>query len=133
MIAINGKEYPLIRRFENADLVSLNRWYDLRGQPVVSLSALPSIGYFAEDMAAGFLYQTDSCIAMLDAYVTNPLTYPKDRDQALDEITECLLIDAKDFGFRKVLAFTQVEAVVKRAQRHGLQMIGPMILLSQEI
>ncbi len=129
---VSGIEFHGLRRYENRDLEQLNRWYDLRHCPKVDNSLLPGVGFIADEMAAGFLYQTDSSLCLLDGYVSNPLTYKEDRDKALNCITQALLTEAKRLGFKKILAFTTVEAIATRAMINGFHLEGPQILLTQE-
>ncbi|WP_224240619.1 hypothetical protein [Hyalangium gracile] len=99
------------------------RWFELFNETMVP-EALPQTGYIVPGIAAGFLYRTDSSVAWVESLIAFKEA-PKDvRDRALDAIVVALCRDARKLGFKTVLGSTQLEAVVKRAQRLGWDYMG---------
>lgn len=85
---------------------------------------LPKVGFISPGVAAGFLYQTDSCVAIIDGYISNPVLNRADRDEALDEVTQALLNKAKELGFTHVKCETKLTSIGARAERHGFVPLG---------
>jgi hypothetical protein len=121
----------MIRRFQSEDVMELDSWHELYGmRPIESL---PRVGFIEPGVAAGFLYQTDSDIALLEGYVTNPKAPSDQRHFALDGITEKLLECAEDLGFRTVWAITKDAGISVRAQKHKMTRLGSFTVLVKEL
>jgi hypothetical protein len=99
------------------------RWFQLFGETMVP-EALPQTGYIVPGVAAGFLYRTDSSVCWVESLVANKEVPKEERTRALDAIVIALCQDAKKLGFKLVLGSTQLDAVVKRAQRLGWSYMG---------
>lgn len=115
------------------DFDELGRWYLARWGSVPHKSLFPPIGFIVEGIAAGFLYLTDSSIAIIDGYISNPETDSKTRSDALNAITEALIGFAKNRGIMRLKCATQSEAIKKRAESHGFKCIGTYTTLILEI
>lgn len=122
-----------MRLFKAEDLVDVNAWYVGHGMPALRPSVVPKVGLVQPGVAAGFLYETDSGICMLEGYVTSPEAGPKARNAALDEITDSLLGYAQEIGFKHAIAICRDSAVEKRAAKHGFGMLGRFALMAKEI
>jgi len=81
--------------------------------------SLPQTGFIIPGKAAGFLYRTDSCIAMIENLVAAPGLSKEERSEAVDLVVKAISDEAKKLGFSVLLGYTQLDAVVKRAERHG--------------
>jgi hypothetical protein len=122
-----------MRVFRRDDLEAVNGWFSGHRQPPMVPAALPTLGLIEPGVAAGFLYETDSTMAMVEGYVTNPDAAPADRNAALDEITEALLDCAKDQRFKHVIAICRDDSIEKRAERHGFKLLGRYALMAREV
>lgn len=90
--------------------------------------ALPEIGVVISSpdgkvgICAGFLYRTDSAIAMLEWVVSNPeYSEKEERSQALDLLLEQILCRATDNGYKLVYAFLGNERLIKRYTDAGFE------------
>lgn len=91
-------------------------------------------GFIVDDVAAGFLMQTDAGVAYLENYISNPDARPKQVATAIDQITAALLGLARAKGFEYVAAFTALSSIEKRAQRLGMSLHDePYALLTKEL
>ena len=91
-------------------------------------------GYIVEDVAAGFVMQTDAGIAFLENYISNPDARPRDVAKAVDQISEALMGFAKDAGFEYIGALTVLRSIQKRAKRLGLSLHDtPYAMLSKAL
>jgi hypothetical protein len=96
------------------------RWMEAWGQ-TISPDALPTTGFIVPGIAAGFLYRTDSSIAWIEGLVASRDISAEIRGLALDEIVRALRAEARRSGFKILLGYTQLQAVVDRALRHGFK------------
>lgn len=92
------------------------RFYDL--EPIVP-EFLPPTGFVVQGLAMGFLYKTDTRIALLETLVSNGYAPRAQRDAATDAVVAAILEAARAGGFHIIQGYTTVGAVVDRALRHG--------------
>jgi hypothetical protein len=107
------------RRFEREDLFAINAWYKARGLPGVTLDTLPIIGQIVPNVAAGFLYLTDSSIALIEGVIANPDVIPEVRDIALDMIDLAITEDARRMGATHLIAVCVSPRLLKRSEHLG--------------
>lgn len=110
-----------MRRYKKSDYPDIGTWYAKKGLNRPAPESLAKVGFIEPGVAAGFLYKCEGGFALLDGYVANPESDKEERDKALDEITAALLAHAEEKGFRCVLAYTELEAVSRRAEKHGMR------------
>lgn len=113
-----------MRLYEADDYAVLKSWFQARGMATPPPSALPALGVIVDNAAAGFLIQSDTSVAVIDFYISNPKIEAHRRDAALDHVTETLFKHAKRLGFKYVKCTTRLEAIAKRAKTHGFNEIG---------
>lgn len=121
------------RAISEWDLCEIADWHGARGIVPPDRELYPRIGFIVSGVAAGFLFRTDSGICFLDGYISNPNTDREAREKALDEITDRLLLAAKDHGFTKAMAYTQNAAVRRRCERYEFSPGGDYSLYIREI
>ena len=103
------------RRFNfPEDLNQLNRFCESRAMPCYTRDSLPQAGVIVDDLACGFLYQTDSSVAFIESIVT-PKTNDANRVKALDMVCAELVDIAKALGYKNVIAITNSNSMVQRA------------------
>jgi hypothetical protein len=122
-----------LRAFNPLDLDEMNRWYDLRGEPGVKIEMLPRLGFLAPGIAAGFLYQTDSALALVEGLVSNPEALLCKRAKALHLILGALTDAAKDFGFKLVIGSSKKTGPVALTLRQGFRKIGSFEMVVKEV
>ena len=93
----------------------IQSWYRERSLPVPEAPMLPVIGFVEEGVAAGFLVRTDTTLALLDGFVTNPAAQSNHKDIALDDIVDAIIEEARFLGFTALMAITKSEAIKARA------------------
>lgn len=89
----------------------------------VNMKTLPKIGYIAllnkQPIAAGFLRRLEGGYAQLDTLVSNPYYGSQIRHQGIHLVVDRLLEDAKDMKLSGILAFTEDQGILKRAEALG--------------
>ncbi len=106
----------------------VRRWYEYHGEEL-PLEALPPTGFIIPWKAAGFLYRTDSCMAFIEGLVASTALSREERSQALDAIVLAIIHEARRLGFKSLLGYTGLDAVVKRAERLGFSLVEKDIQL----
>lgn len=123
----------VIRSYYRADLSDLQDWLELRGLPRAEAHWFPSIGFIAPGLAVGFLFQTDSSLAFLDNYISNPTADSFRVGRAVSKITDRLLAKAEQLGFDYVKCATDKGSVKKMALRKGFKNVGEHTCFFKEI
>jgi hypothetical protein len=72
-----------------------------------------------EPVAAGFLRHIEKQYALLDSLITNPLSAPHLRDQAINAVVGKLILTAKKQGVLKILATSTDEHTLLRSRKFG--------------
>ena len=99
----------------------VKQWCRSRKLPITMLQLLPTHGVIVPDVAVAFLYRTDSKIAYVDGFVSNPEATVVSRTEAFDAITIALEVLARRLGFSHLWVFTRRNGVVALAGRHGFE------------
>lgn len=121
------------RRFLTEDFKQISEWMSERSLGVPRGTRLSSTGIIVDNVAAGFLYVTNSEVAIIDCFISNPKADKIDRGNALDEITEALLKLALRYGARIVKCDSQLPSIQERALRHGFTESGTYSSFSKEL
>lgn len=106
------------------DFDEISKWCEARGHKMPDRSLFPRTGFIIDGTAVGFLYFTDSAVAIIDCYISNPDADSKTRSDALDAITVALTQCARFHKCKVIKCDTKLEAIKQRALRHGFKMLG---------
>lgn len=118
-----------VRPYEPKDLDAINRWYVAHGKAPITDDLLPATGAIVDDVAAGFLYSTDSAVSVLDGFVTSPDAPLRRRFEALLGIIDHLSSVAKENGAQRVVGFTRSHGMERLVQRLGFARKGDYSLM----
>lgn len=108
-----------IRLVEKKDLKIIADWYKNHGQEAEQADFLSDIGFIVDNIAAAFLYTTNSSVCWIESYISNPESNKKDRKKALDLITEAIIQKAKDLGFMAIICFIDLKTTYQRCLDYG--------------
>jgi hypothetical protein len=128
-----GELYTFVRAYRDEDFDELASWYEAWGQKVPKKEFLPSLGYIAEGVAAGFMYNVENKLGLIDFYISNPKSKTSMRDSALDHITRLLICDAGFKNLKAVTTTTKLQAIKERAKKHNFDNIGECTMLFRGI
>lgn len=101
----------------------ITEWYINRKQNMLPLEYLPETGFIVPNICAGFLYKTDSKLALIENYISCPKSDKETRSNALDLVTKSLIDEAKKYDFNVIMALTKLDSVRKRAEKSGFQTV----------
>jgi hypothetical protein len=111
---------PQVERFVlQTHYPTLVRWYEGQGQKPPPVEALPQSGFVVPGAVAGFLYRTDSCVAVVEGLIANPEIDLAARRRGLDLLSHALIDEARKLGFKTMTASTTFDAVIQRALAFG--------------
>ena len=96
----------------------VKHWLQLWNETMTP-EALPKTGFIIPGKAVGFLYRTDSSLALIENLVAAPGLSREERSEAVDAIVAAVCAEAAKQGFKMLLGYTVLDAVVKRAERFG--------------
>lgn len=98
----------------------LKKWY--KGWNLPDNSYLMSdLGLIVPDVAAIFLFTTNSKMCLLDGLICNPKSDKQERDECINKMIEVMIHQAKELGFKYIMGTTQFPHVLERAKQHGFQ------------
>lgn len=99
------------------DYEVLKTWWEARGMDYIPERFLSGFGVMVENVASGFIYKTDSCMAIIENFISNPNTPKEIRDQAIDQIIQLLLDYAATQGIESLVAFSDLPVIIERAKK----------------
>jgi hypothetical protein len=112
----------------------VERWWRLHGVAPVEPGFLSDEGFIVPGIAAGWLYLTNSKMALIENLTANPEVDEATRSEAIDRVVRRIVDEAQDFGAKVICGFTQIPAVIGRAERLGFQKNkGVYVLVSKGI
>lgn len=94
-------------------------WCRGRDVPPTILELRPEIGLIIPGYVVGFLYQTDSPVAMIEGVVANPDTEESARFRAIWEFSVAMLDLARDLGYLEVWGYGAVPSMRDMCLRLG--------------
>jgi len=121
----------MLRLVNHADYKTIDDWYLSRGQN--TLRQFPKLGYIMPGVAAGFVYQTDSDICLVEGFVSNPKAPARKVFKAFDSITIACLKTSGAMGYTRVFAFTQKRSIKSLALRHCFTSRGDFMIFEKEM
>ena len=99
-----------------ATFCAWTRWYEMTPLPI---QFLPQSGFVVDGVAMGFMYRTDSKMALIENLAANPKLPRETRTQGLDAVVTAIAEEGRALGFEVLIGYTNVNAVIQRALRHG--------------
>lgn len=99
-----------------ATFCAWTRWYQMQPLP---LQFLPQSGFVVEGVAMGFLYRTDSKMALIENLAANPKLPRETVTLGLDAVVTAIADEGRALGFEVLIGYTNVKAIIERALRHG--------------
>lgn len=123
-----------VRRFELADYLIICEWWKDWNQPIPSLEILPQNGLIIPNVAALFLYKTDSTLCLVENLVTNKNYREKDRHDLINKLFDEVFLLAKEIGFKHVVSFSENRFVIQRlTKNHQYKTADKFKLLTKEL
>lgn len=121
-----------MRYVEDEDFLEINAWRAARKAAILPADFYGPFGMIVPGVAAGWLSLTDSKVALLENFVTNPKASKEDRNHAITEISACLERIAHQKGYRYLMAITKNPWIAKVARGLDFKSCGTSEILGKE-
>lgn len=111
------------------DLLKSNDYLNIS---TVNMKTLPKIGYVAllggHPIAAGFLRRVEGGYAQIDTLTSNKHFGSQIRHQGIKVVIDALIQDAKDLKLHGIIAFTQDDGILSRAEALGFKALTHQLI-----
>lgn len=97
----------------------LKTWLDQWKLSHKVIDILPTTGWIIEDIAALFVYETNSKICFIECMISNKKMDKEVVNHALDILVKSTIINMRGKGYKYIGANTTYKSVVDRAKKHG--------------
>ncbi len=114
----------MITKYTPKDYPILCKWYAARKLATPSSDGLSTLGFIADNRVAGFLYLTNSNIALIDGLISNPDTSAELRKESLVRLAGTLVDTAMTLGYTNIIAVTKSSSVKRICERLGFRNDG---------
>jgi hypothetical protein len=105
------------------DYGTLSKWWIDWDWAVLPPALLPKIGIIVsnggEDVAAAFLYKTDSCVCWAENFISSRTSKRENRQGAIEFLVKVLSEVAKENGFSIMMSSIQHEGLIKKLLNCG--------------
>lgn len=106
-------------------------WYHARNLPAPLPEELPELGFIVDSKVAGWVARTDSCVALIDTYISNPHSTPGSRKAAMEKLTGVLLDTATSLGYTKIVCLA-TPRLAKMGEKFGLIETDQRVVIAEE-
>lgn len=123
----------MIERWKpKAHYKAIASWYHARDLEAPIPDAIPDIGYIVDGKVAGWLHRTDTNMAIIDTYISNPHSTRSSRRHAVELLTATLLDAAGVMGCNKVICLVSIPDHNKLASKYNLKETGQQVFTLEE-
>lgn len=100
---------------------TLKRWYEARGKETFNRHLISDLGYMVDGRVAGWLYLTNSNIAMIECIISDPGTVPSLRKESLNKLVGHLIDTAVNLGYIHIWGISKHPSIEKVAEKYGFK------------
>lgn len=109
-----------MREFERPqDLLTINKWLSTYDMGDLCADDIPDVGFIVDDVACGFLCETNTSVCFIEGFITNPLALSDQRNKAIWEIADAVLQVAKSSGYKRCILLSNDKTVLNRGKILG--------------
>lgn len=110
-----------ITRYKSSHYKAIASWYKARNLQAPPRESLSDMGYIVDERVAGWLYLTNSNIALIEGVISNPFTVPSLRKQSLRKLAGLLVDSALTLGYTTINISTNHPTIEKLAKDMGFK------------
>ena len=123
----------MVRAYTADDYKFVVEWMESRALDPLPKDVIPEIGGIVDGIAVGFIYKTDSKMAYMEHYISNPFAERHSRKQAMQMVTAYLIKQARDAGFTYLYANSDKTTICTLAKENGFKYIGNQLAFLREL
>lgn len=121
-----------VREYEHKDYSQIEEWADQYG--IVQREAgLPKTGFIIDNVAAGFIYATDSDCCWIENVIANKKATKEEKAEAFDLLVPALMQKAEELGFRVAYATTNNVKLILKCKEYGAIVKPLQMLLTKHL
>lgn len=96
-------------------------WYEKHKMTAPNKHLLSDLGYMVDGRVAGWLYVTNSGIAMIENIISDPDSVPSLRRESLDKLVGFMVDVALSLGYTTIVGLTKHPQIFKLGNKFGFQ------------
>ncbi len=123
----------IVRAYEPKDFAQISHWAKTHWDTDYSEDQFPKTGFIVDDVAAFFMYTTDSTVCFLENMVSNREACPVTRDRAIELLILKAFDHARAHGFKVAYAVTDNPKVIVRASIHNCTFKPKQTLITKNL
>lgn len=123
----------MVRAYTEDDYKFIVEWMESRALDPLPKDVIPEVGGIVYGIACGFIYKTDSKMAYMEHYISNPFAERHARKQAMQMVTAYLIKQARDAGFKYLYASSYKTTICTLARENGFKYIGNQLAFLKEL
>lgn len=131
MTQANINEYPVIQYKPEFHQAQIQHWITQWGMDETVVEFLPTTGFIIEGLAAIFIYETNSLVCYIEGFISNRNI--KISDAVLNRLGQTAIDAAKEKGFKRMIAITELPVVAERAVGLGFKKQSKQDLLQRKL
>ena len=108
-----------LREFKPEDYETIMTWMKTRSLAAFPQSYLPQKGWIVPDLASIHLMDTDTSVALIELFVSNPKASQEEKLKACDELIQAAFAEAMNRKKQAVMGYTKIPKVMGLGMRYG--------------
>jgi hypothetical protein len=122
-----------IDRIKRSDMTVIDGWYALRGLPIPAYENMSDLGFICDGRVAGWLYLTNSNLAMIEGIIADPRTVPGFRKESLQKLIGYLIDQAHYLGYEQIIGISQSKSIFNIGKKFGFKIVDSFKLMHLDI
>lgn len=117
-----------LKRVTSKDFPIIVHWYRKRKLTPPDPRALSDVGFIADNRVAGWLFITNSNIAMIEGIISDPESTPSLRKESLNKLIGFLIDFALSLGYTQIIGVTKHPNVQELGKRYGFKTLPHTVI-----
>ncbi len=110
-----------ISKVSPKDYATILEWYERRGKQAPEIASFSDLGYIVDGRVAGWLYLTNSNMAMIEGIISDPNTVPSLRKESLKKLVGFLIDCAMALGYTQIFGLSKHPAILDISRQFGFK------------
>lgn len=117
-----------LRRVASKDFPMIVQWYRQRNLTPPDPRALSDVGFIADGRVAGWLYLTNSNIAMIEGIISDPNSSSSLRRESIDKLVGFMIDFALQLGYTQILGVSKHMRIHDVGKKFGFKALPHTVL-----
>jgi hypothetical protein len=116
---LNGP--PGIDRITRVHKDLIMSWWQQRGKRIDYKGTVSDLGFIADGRVAGWLYLTNSRVAMIEGIIADPCSVPSLRKASVRKLTGFLIDTALSLGYTRIFGISKHPGMARVSKEFGFK------------